>query len=61
VRVGEMRRTSLDTYYEIRKRGGAVAATGKVVIVLFDWARQSKTEIGDELRRKVAECSRDAS
>lgn len=61
VRVGEMRRTSFDTYYEVRKRGWAVAATGRVTVVLFDWARQSKVEISEELRRKVAECSRDAS
>ena len=63
VRVGEMRTTSFDTHYEIRKtNGNELAATGKVVVVLYDWARDSKMPIGDELRRKVEECShRDVS
>ena len=61
VRIGEMRTTSFETLYEIRKTAsGEIAATGKVVVVLFDWERQSKTPITDQLRRKVAECSRDA-
>lgn len=55
-RIGEMRNSSLDFLSEIRKNGGdEVAATGKVVVVLYDWARQSKVAIPDELRRKVAE------
>ncbi len=54
VRIGEMRTTSFETLYEIRKGNGLqVAATGKVVVVLFDWKTQSKTPISDELRRKV--------
>lgn len=54
VRIGEMRTTSFETLYEIRKGDGRqVAATGKVVVVLFDWKTQSKTPISDELRRKV--------
>lgn len=54
VRIGEMRTTSFETLYEIRKAGGEqLAATGRVVVVLFDWKTQSKTPIGDELRRKV--------
>jgi len=55
VRVSEMRNTSLDTIYEIRRRDGQVAATGKVVVVLFDWHEQRKIPISDELRRKVRE------
>ncbi len=55
VRVGEMRSTSFDTHYEIRLAGGKLAATGKVVVVLFDWKEQRKTPISDELRRKVSE------
>ena len=55
VRVSQMRNTSLDTVYEIRRRDGQVAATGKVVVVLFDWHEQRKTPISDELRRKVRE------
>ena len=55
VRVSEMRNTSLDTVYEIRRREGQVAATGKVVVVLFDWHEQRKIPISDELRRKVRE------
>lgn len=61
-RFGELRTSSLEFLCEIRKNGGSeVAATGKVVVVLFDWARRSKIPISDELRRKIAECSRDAS
>jgi acyl-CoA thioester hydrolase len=55
-RIGETRNSSLDFLCEIRKNNGNdVAAAGKVVVVLWDWARQSKKPIGDELRRKVAE------
>ena len=54
VRVGEMRTTSFDTLYEIRNRNGnQIAATGKVVVVLFDWKRNAKTPITDGLREKV--------
>ena len=54
VRIGEMRNTSLDFVYEIRKGDGReVAAVGKVVVVLFDWKSQSKRTISDELRSKV--------
>lgn len=54
VRIGEMRSTSFDTLYEIRTQNGQqLAATGKVVVVLFDWKTQKKTPITDELRRKV--------
>jgi acyl-CoA thioester hydrolase len=56
VRVGEMRNTSFDTHYEIRKKGGT-----EIVVVLYDWARDSKMSISDELRRKVNECSKDGS
>jgi acyl-CoA thioester hydrolase len=59
VRVGDLRTTSFDTLYEIRKNGGRdVAATGKVTVVLFDWERNAKMPISDELRRKVTEISR---
>ena len=54
VRIGDMRGTSFDTHYEIRTRNGRqLAATGKVVVVLFDWEAQKKTRITDEFRRKV--------
>ncbi len=54
VRIGEMRSTSFDFLYEIRKNSGQqIAAVGKVVVVLFDWQKQSKFMISDELRRKV--------
>jgi acyl-CoA thioester hydrolase len=53
IRITEMRTTSFDTIYEIRKRGGSVAATGKVVVVLFDWKAQTKMPISDELRQKA--------
>jgi acyl-CoA thioester hydrolase len=54
IRITEMRNTSFDTIYEIRKRSnGKVAATGKVVVVLFDWKAQTKMPISNELRQKV--------
>ena len=54
VRIGEMRNTSFDTLYEIRSADGRqVTATGRVVVVLFDWKKQTKVPISDELRRKV--------
>jgi acyl-CoA thioester hydrolase len=56
VRFGELRNTSFDTLYEMRTNGGReIAATGKVVVVLFDWERQAKMTIDDDLRKKVAE------
>lgn len=62
VRYGEVRTTSFDTHYEIRKNGGQeLAATGKVTVVRFDWERRSKIPVGDDLRRKIAECSRGES
>ncbi|MDQ3281705.1 MAG: acyl-CoA thioesterase [Acidobacteriota bacterium] len=55
-RVGDMRSSSLDFICEIRKSGGhEIAASGKVVVVLYDWARRSKVTISDDLRRKVNE------
>ena len=54
VRIGDIRNTSFDTHYEIRTSNGRqVAATGKVVVVLFDWATNSKRPVTDELRKKV--------
>ncbi len=54
VRVSEMRNTSMDFVYEIRKRAGQqLAATGKTVVVLFDWETRSKRPIPEELRQKV--------
>jgi acyl-CoA thioesterase FadM len=54
VRIAEMRKTSFDTVYEIRRRSnGKVAATGTVVVVLYDWKAQTKLPISDDLRRRV--------
>jgi acyl-CoA thioester hydrolase len=61
IRITEMRNTSFDTVYEIRKRSnGKVAATGKVVVVLFDWQAQTKLPISPELRRKVRELQQES-
>ncbi len=55
VRIGGMRTTSLDFLCEIRRADGReIAAIGKVVVVLFDWKKQSKVPISEDLRRKVA-------
>ena len=54
VRIDEMRTTSLDFEYEIHQQEGRqVAATGKVVVVLYNWERQSKMAITDDFRRLV--------
>ena len=61
-RVGAIGNTSFDFVYEIRKNGGKeLAATGRVVVVLFDWARASKIAIDAELRRKLIACSAERS
>jgi acyl-CoA thioester hydrolase len=58
VRYGEVRNSSFDTHYEIWKtRGNELAATGKVTVVRYDWTSRSKVPVGDDLRRKIAECS----
>jgi acyl-CoA thioesterase FadM len=53
-RIGEMRTSSIEFLCEIRKADGTVAAIGRIVAVLFDWERQTKKPIGDDLRKKVA-------
>lgn len=56
VRIGELRNSSFDTDYEIRKSdGGQLAATGRVVVVLYDWETQSKVPISNELRSRIRE------
>jgi acyl-CoA thioester hydrolase len=59
VRFGELRTSSFDFVYEIYKEEGhPLAATGKVVVVLFDWETRSKVPISDELRDRVAALQR---
>ena len=56
VRIAEMRNSSLDFVYEIRHRPtGTVAATGKVVAVLFSWKQHRKITIDEDLRRRITE------
>jgi len=53
-RIGEMRNSSLDFEYEIvRPRDGVVAATGRVVVVLFSWKTNAKLAIDQELRERI--------
>ena len=52
-RIGTMGTSSLEFLCEIRKSDGEVAATGRVVTVLYDWERQAKKVIGDDLRARV--------
>jgi len=54
-RITELRNSSLDFIYEVRKSDGALAATGKTVVVFFDWETKSKRPITDEFRRRVEE------
>jgi acyl-CoA thioester hydrolase len=54
VRIDQMRVTSFDFVYEIRRENGQqVAAIGKTVVVLYDWDTRSKIAISDDLRRRV--------
>lgn len=53
IRVGDVRNSSFETLYEIRKANGEVAATGKVVVVLYDWEQDRKRPIDEELRAKL--------
>ena len=58
VRITDMRTSSLDFVYEIRKdHDDEIAATGKVVVVMFDWQTRSKVPISDGLRQKVEACN----
>jgi acyl-CoA thioester hydrolase len=59
VRFGELRTSSFDFLYELYKDAShELAATGKVVVVLFDWETRSKVPISDELRDRVAALQR---
>jgi acyl-CoA thioester hydrolase len=60
-RIGALRGSSFDFHAEIRTAGGELAAEGKVVVVLWDWARQSKVAISDDLRRKIGACNQHES
>jgi acyl-CoA thioester hydrolase len=53
-RVGEMRNSSVEFLSEIRKSDGEVAATGRVVVVMYDWERQAKKQVSEDLRARVA-------
>lgn len=53
VRIGEIRNSSFDFIYEIATGTGAVAATGKVVSVLFDWNRNERARVDDALRERI--------
>jgi acyl-CoA thioester hydrolase len=52
-RIGSMGTSSLEFLCEIRKADGEVAATGRVVTVLYDWERQARKTVGDDLRARV--------
>ena len=54
-RIASLGTSSLEFLCEIHTASGEVAATGRVITVLFDWERNAKTPIPEELRRKVAE------
>lgn len=54
-RIGEMRNSSFDFVYEIKRADGEVAATGTVVVVLFDWEKNAKRPLSDELKTQIRE------
>ena len=54
VRVGAMRNSSLEFIYEVvNARSGELAASGRVVVVLYSWQERRKTPITDELRARI--------
>jgi len=54
VRIGDMRTSSFDFLYEIRRRERRdLAATGKVVVVHYSWEKNAKMVIPKELRARV--------
>lgn len=54
VKIGEMRSSSFDFVYEIRKTADdSVAALGKVIVVYFSWEANAKVPISEGLREKV--------
>jgi acyl-CoA thioester hydrolase len=53
-RIGVMGTSSIEFLCEIRRSDSTIAATGRVVVVLYDWETQAKKPIGDDLRKKVA-------
>ena len=54
VRVGEIRTSSFDFEYEIRRiEGNELVATGKVVAVHYSWSKNAKAPIGDDLRSRI--------
>ncbi|MEA2488262.1 MAG: acyl-CoA thioester hydrolase [Acidobacteriota bacterium] len=53
-RFGAIGNSSIEFLSEVRQEDGTVAATGRVVTVLFDWERRTKVPIGDDLRQKIA-------
>lgn len=55
VRISELRNSSLDFVYEVvNATTSEIAATGKVVVVLFSWQERRKMSISDELRARIA-------
>jgi acyl-CoA thioester hydrolase len=59
VRIGDMRTSSFDFVYEIRKESdGSVAALGKVVVVHFSWEENAKVPISEALRQRVKQFQR---
>lgn len=54
VRIAALRNSSFDFVYEVRRvADGTVAATGRVVVVLFSWAEHNRKQIDGELRQKI--------
>jgi len=54
-KIGQLRNRSLEFLCEIRKSdGGEVAATGTVVVVMFDWTAQRSIPIDEPLRTRIA-------
>jgi acyl-CoA thioester hydrolase len=55
-RISETRSTSLDFSYVVKKAStGEVAATGKVIVVLYSWTEREKVPITASLRERIVE------
>jgi acyl-CoA thioester hydrolase len=53
VSVAEMRHTSFSLYHQVIDEAGDIAAEGYDVVVLYDYRKNEKYALPDELRRQV--------
>lgn len=53
VRIGEIRNSSFEFLNEIVTSSSEIAATGRVVAVRFDWTRNEKMAVDENMRERI--------